>query len=407
MKIIHRILLIVVTFGSTISFSQIQCVVDVAINEGATISMCSNALTTISGSNGYVSYAWSGPEVLTGQTITPQFSGTYTLAATDAVNCISTVSIIVTINAAPTPTIISSEGNVICPSIGTTLSTTIPYSTYDWGSGNTGATFFTSTPSIYTVTETDANNCTGQDNLLISSFPFSLTSNAVSGCSSTAISLTATGGTSYSWSTGEFGSTIIVDPSSPTNYSVTITAGTCSETLSMTVQPIEQLEYELDDTIYVGANENIFIAGPDGFSSFNWFPTDQIDSPNSQGVNFSGTESQVLTIDATHSSGCVLSDSVVVIVVDLHVPNGFSPNGDLYNQFFVIPELDTDSLTAEVTIWNRWGELVVETKDYKNDWEGTCKTALCMGNKTLPEGTYFYHINVHDVTFKGYVTLKR
>ncbi|HIP32206.1 MAG TPA: hypothetical protein EYG86_05545, partial [Crocinitomicaceae bacterium] len=140
MKIIHRILLIVVTFGSTISFSQIQCVVDVAINEGATISMCSNALTTISGSNGYVSYAWSGPEVLTGQTITPQFSGTYTLAATDAVNCISTVSIIVTINAAPTPTIISSEGNVICPSIGTTLSTTIPYSTYDWGSGNTGAT---------------------------------------------------------------------------------------------------------------------------------------------------------------------------------------------------------------------------------------------------------------------------
>ncbi len=170
MKIIHRILLIVATLGSATTFSQIQCTVDVAIIEGATISMCSNALTTISGSNGFASYAWSGPESLTGQTITPQFSGTYTLAATDAVNCVSTVSIVVTINTAPTPTIVSSEGNFICPSVGTTLSTTIPYSTYDWGTGNTGATFFTATPSIYTVTVTDANNCSGQNNLLISSF---------------------------------------------------------------------------------------------------------------------------------------------------------------------------------------------------------------------------------------------
>lgn len=403
-KHIFSLLFLASCFYST---GQVQCTVDITIDEGASVDMCSNALTSISGANGFVSYSWTGPEALSGQTITPQFSGVYTLSATDAVSCISTITIQVNINTPPVPVIVSSEGSVICPSVGTTLSTTTPFVTYDWGGGVATSTFFVDSPASYTVTVTDANNCSGQESILISSFDFGLVSSAVSGCTSTGVALTASGGTGYAWSTGEFGNTIIVDPTAPTNYSVVITAGSCTETLSITVQPIELLEYELEDTIYVGVNENIFISGPEGFSAYEWTPDDQIDSPFSQGVNFSGTESQLLTVTATHPSGCTISDNVNVIVVDLSIPNGFSPNGDLKNEFFVIPELETENYDAEITIWNRWGELVVEQSDYKNDWNGTCKTDLCLGSKKLPEGTYFYHINVHEVTFKGYITLKR
>ncbi|MBL1281360.1 MAG: gliding motility-associated C-terminal domain-containing protein [Fluviicola sp.] len=403
-KYIYSLIFFGASFGVN---AQIQCALDISINEGASVTMCSNALTTVSGASGFVAYNWSGPETLTGQTITPQFSGTYTLSATDGVACVSTTSILVTINAAPTPIIISSEGAVICPSVGTTLSTSTSYSSYVWSNGDTSPTSFVTTTNTYSVTVTDANSCSGQSNILISTFPFSLTSSAVSGCTSTAIALTATGGTSYSWSTGEFGNTIVVNPSSTTNYSVDITAGTCVETMSLTVQPLELLDFELADTIYVKAGENVFIPGPDGFSAYSWSPTNQIDSPFSQGVNFSGTESQILTINATHPTGCVLSDSVVMIVVDLSVPNGFSPNGDSYNEFFVIPELERDSLTAEITIWNRWGELVLQQQNYQNDWRGECRTDLCLGKGDLPEGTYFYHIDVHGITFRGYVTLKR
>ena len=369
--------------------------------------MCADAPNSISALNGFVSYAWTGPETLAGQTITPQFSGTYTVSATDAINCVSTASILVTVNPSPTPTIISSEGNLICPTIGTTLSTPNAYSSYSWSNGPTSPTNFITAPNTYTVTVTDANNCTGQDNILISTFNFDLSVSSTSACSGNSLTLDASGGTSYSWSTGEFGPTITVNPTVPTNFSVNITAGSCTETKTILVQPIEVIEFNLDDTIYVRPNQEYYIGGPEGYSSYSWSPNNQIDSPLSQGVTFSGTESQTLYLNATHASGCTLNDSIVIIIVDLHIPNGFSPNEDAYNQFFVIPELETENLVAQVSIWNRWGELVVETNEYKNNWEGKCMTDLCLGSESLPEGTYFYHINVHDVTFKGYVTLKR
>ena len=407
MKFFNYYLTLIVLFVSGVAVSQIQCAVDVTILEGATIAMCADAPMSISASNGYTAYAWTGPETLTGQTITPQFSGTYTVAATDASNCISTASIVVTVNPSPTPSIISSEGNLICPSVGTILSTANTYAAYDWGNGNTNPTLSVNSTGTYAVTVTDGKNCKGQANIQINTFNFTLTSSSAAACTGSNVTLTATGGTSYAWSTGEFGGSIIVAPSTPTNYSVDITAGSCTETKSILLQPVEIDPYDLEDTVYVKPNQDYFLSGPDGFTSYTWSPDNQIDSPFSQGVTFTGTESQTITINATHPSGCTITDSVVMIVVDLSIPNGFSPNGDAYNEYFVIPELTTDSLKASIAIWNRWGELVVETDDYKNDWNGRCRTDLCLGKKELPEGTYFYHLNVHDVTFKGYITLKR
>ena len=64
-------------------------------------------------------------------------------------------------------------------------------------------------------------------------------------------------------------------------------------------------------------------------------------------------------------------------------------------------------ISLEFKIFNRWGEIVFESKNYQNDWGGTCETDLCMGNRILPEGTYFYLLDVQGITFKGYVTIKK
>jgi gliding motility-associated-like protein len=96
---------------------------------------------------------------------------------------------------------------------------------------------------------------------------------------------------------------------------------------------------------------------------------------------------------------------VLVIVVDLTIPTGFSPNSDLVNDQFVIPELALYDATLKV--WNRWGELVYENEHYVNDWNGTCLSDTCLGSGTVPDGTYFYMIDVHGVTFKGYITIKK
>lgn len=389
------------------SLSYAQCVVNVVINEAPSIAICADNPVSISASSGFVTYAWTGPESLSGQSITPQFTGQYVVSAIDGVGCVSTDTIDVTINPNPTPTIVSSEGNPICPSApGTTLSTTISYATYDWGGGNTGPTFFAPGVGAYALTVTDNNGCTGHEVISITEYNFNVTSQAVEGCFGQTMALIATGGpgASYLWSTAETGNTIVVAPVATTTYTVTITSGTCTETLPITVDPIVYEPFELPDTIYSAAGAVHPLAGPAGNFTYDWSPTGQIDFSNTQFINVTPNFSQTIYLAATHSSGCVIEDSVVFIVVDLTIPDGISPNGDGINEIFFIPDLN--GLDVSLLIWNRWGDIVFKSDHYENNWDGTCKTSLCMGNGTLPEGTYFYKLEVKDVKMTGYITLK-
>ncbi|MDX2362424.1 MAG: gliding motility-associated C-terminal domain-containing protein [Crocinitomicaceae bacterium] len=382
-----------------------QCLEDVVITNGATIEMCADAPVSITASNGFVSYAWTGPETLSGLSIVPQFSGDYTVAATDGVGCISFATITVTIHPTPTPTIVSSEGNPICPGGGTTLSTTSVYASYDWGAGNTNSTFFAPTIGAYSVTVVDNNGCAGNEVITISELSFDLTSVAQDGCYGGTVMLQASGGASYAWTTGESGSSIVVAPTASTNYGVTITSGSCVQTLNITVDPVEVLDYSLVDTIYLAPGESETLEGPPGFESYLWSPDSYINISNTASIIVTAGDSHILTMVATHSTGCIITENVVVIVVTLSAPNGFSPNADGINDIFIIPELS--ELDGSLLVWNRWGDLVLDESNYQNNWGGTCQTALCMGNKELPEGTYYYQIEVQDIIKKGFITLKR
>lgn len=393
------------TFLTQTTNAQIQCAVDVQINEGTSITMCASNPQTISGSAGFVNYAWTGPETQISQTITPNFSGQYILNALDGTGCVSSDTIIVTIVPDPAEIILSSEGNPICTGSGTTLSLANPYASYNWTGGITTSTFFAPGPGTYNVTYTDVNGCSGSSAIALGEANFTLSGTESSLCTGGAVTLTASGGSSYVWSTGEVGNTIVVNPSSPTLYSVVISSGSCSETLSTTVTPVEPEENLMPDTIYVGSGNAQFVSGPDGFESYLWSPINQINNPFGQGVIFTGTVSQTLVVEATHADGCVLTDSVRMIVVNLTIPNGFSPNSDGKNDTFRIPELD--EYPGALSVWNRWGDLVLNDPSYQNSWDGTCQTSACLGSGELPQGTYFYQVDVEGITFTGYITLKR
>lgn len=95
-------------------------------------------------------------------------------------------------------------------------------------------------------------------------------------------------------------------------------------------------------------------------------------------------------------------DEVVVHVNDLEVPNGFSPNGDMVNDFFEIPALDLFG-DVKLEVFNRWGNLVYESENYKNDWDGKNRSG-----EDLTDDTYYYTLVVTGKkTYKGFVVLKR
>ena len=170
----------------------------------------------------------------------------------------------------------------------------------------------------------DDKGCSGQGLITLTEHVFTLTSTSVSGCTGSTVVMTASGGTSYAWSTGETGNSIVVTPQVATNYSVIVTNGTCSETLTTTASPVTITDFDLVDTLYMGAGETESLTGPtSGFISYNWYPTDQIDNPLGATITITAESSHTLYMDATHSSGCVLSDSVVIIVVDLTIQMDF------------------------------------------------------------------------------------
>jgi gliding motility-associated-like protein len=90
---------------------------------------------------------------------------------------------------------------------------------------------------------------------------------------------------------------------------------------------------------------------------------------------------------------------------DVRIPEGFSPNGDGVDDFFVIQNPNGKSINLQV--YNRWGNIVFEADQYQNDWNGRANKGIVIGTD-LPDGTYFYLISVDGVERKPKsLTLKR
>ena len=97
----------------------------------------------------------------------------------------------------------------------------------------------------------------------------------------------------------------------------------------------------------------------------------------------------------------ITEDDINVTLVDTEVPNGISPNGDGKNEYFEIPFIGSYT-KVEIKIINRWGNLVYENTNYKNDWNG-----LNQEGQPLADDTYFYVLNLDNVLKTGYITIKR
>jgi len=103
----------------------------------------------------------------------------------------------------------------------------------------------------------------------------------------------------------------------------------------------------------------------------------------------------------TYGSCEAVSDSLSIYVNDLFFPQAVTPNNDNQNDWFLIEGIENISNTLQV--FNRWGQLVFETTNYINDWNGIDK----FGNE-LSNDTYFYIVILEgERTVTGYVVIKR
>ncbi|MFM2135233.1 MAG: hypothetical protein RL021_633 [Bacteroidota bacterium] len=204
------------------------------INAGADITICQGAGATLSASGG-TNYFWD----VTGQTsssirVTPSWTTTYTVSATDSGACSGSDYVTVTVLPAPQ---VQLQPFFLCAGSTVTLNSNVTASSYSWTPGGQ------STPSIsvsqggvYGLTVTDANGCTASSSATVTTgTTLSVNLSDITFCKHDTVVLDAGNpGCSYLWAPGgETTQSISIQDGG--TYSVTVTdPGGCTGSVTIT-----------------------------------------------------------------------------------------------------------------------------------------------------------------------------
>lgn len=123
-------------------------------------------------------------------------------------------------------------------------------------------------------------------------------------------------------------------------------------------------------------------------ASWNWTPATNLSCINCENPVASPVQTIQYLVDVKTQDGCedTAQTKIVVRQTDVYVPQAFSPNNDGVNDLFEIFANNPKSFSMK--IYNRWGELVFESIDVKNQWNGTSKGENC------PVDSYSYILDV-------------
>lgn len=141
-----------------------------------------------------------------------------------------------------------------------------------------------------------------------------------------------------------------------------------------------------EDTLICSKSELNTILEAGNYSTYRW-------QDNSQQATFMVQKEGTFSVTVTDEFGCIGSDEILLeeqCPTSLYIPTAFSPNDDGVNDYF--QAFGTDIISFKMSIFDRWGELIFESTDIEERWEGTFQST------DAPIGVY-----VWVVEFEGYL----
>jgi gliding motility-associated-like protein len=163
--------------------------------------------------------------------------------------------------------------------------------------------------------------------------------------------------------------------------------GTClpvNDEVIITISPGPLVNAGPDLFVMEGNSKELQASG--NASIYMWSPSDFLNDPSLLNPISTPTTDIQYTLEGKDQNGCSNSDFVwVKILKNIIIPNVFTPNGDGINDLWEIKGL-SDYPGSSIKIYNRYGQVVFESKGYGRPWDGMFK-----GN-SLPSGTYYYII---------------
>jgi hypothetical protein len=316
------------TSVAAVTITANQTAPGASISAGTMTLTCTTPSTTLTAS-GNGTFAWS-----TGATtaaINVSAGGTYTVTVTGANGCTSVAAVTLAVNQTPPGATISSAPNtsvLTCtnPSIALTASGN---GTFAWSTGATTATINVTTAGTYIVTVTGANGCTSVATVTITADQTppgaTITNNTgttVLTCSTTAISVTASGNGTFAWS-GGLGTSATASIVSPGTYTVTVTGTNgCTSVAGITItQNIGGTAPTLtssaaNNTICTGTS--VTFTATAGLTNYQFFLNGASVQNGASNSYTSSTlnNNDAVFVTATFSNGCTASSNTINTTVN-------------------------------------------------------------------------------------------
>jgi len=265
----------------------------------------------------------------------------------------------------------------------------------------------------YTVTAYNQYDCpsTASTMVTVNPLPVASVAGGTTICAGDKTQISASGGTTYSWSPGKTlsdstGANPIASPLDTTTYKVTISNQYgCSVTDSVTVNVERKAIANAGTNKVIFEGQSVRLNGSEKYgSSYYWTPDSALSDPNSLTPLASPTNNTTYTLHVRSANNCGDDTSSVFVRVykKIVIPNTFSPNGDGINDTWNIDALVTypDCL---LQVFDRYGQQVYKSIGYNKPWDGKYN-----GN-ILPTGTYYYVLDLKNSTPKmsGWLLIMR
>lgn len=362
--------------GTCFSAPSDELVVSVEIvSEKPSISglstVCGTGTVTLT-SSGTGPYLWSTNE--TTQSISVG-AGAYSVTVSNGTCSVTSDEFIVDAVMVPAKPVITFIGKeVICVGAVVALSAPAGFSNYLWSTGATTQSLVVTDPGFYSVQIGNASNCMSE--------------------ASDEIEIRE--GTS-----AECGVVQTPDNDAPEIDAVSFGVQIQSEATHSLLPYIRDEDDNLDITTLR------IIDGPTQSTGKAVIDGDQNLLLDYRNVNFAGTD--YITVQVCDTQGlCTQQEISIDVVGEVKVYNGVTPDGDGINDFMFIQFIDIieGARNNQVTIMNRWGDIVFELENYDNASRVFSGTGT--NGKELPNGTYLYKVDLATgQTYSGFVTLKR
>ena len=194
------------------------------------------------------------------------------------------------------------------------------------------------------------------------------------------------------------------------NYTLAITGGTAAN-YTLTYQNGQLTVYALP-VINIAAGKTTISRGDQiqlvatGGTSYSWANANGIIAgQNGSTLTIRPSLTTTYQVTVTNANGCTDTKSITIEVMEdfkITGTNLLTPNGDGYNDFFVLENIDLYPNNV-VKIFDKAGRLVYSKVKYDNTWDGTFNGA------PLAEGTYYYIVDFGkgNSVKKGFISIVR